>query len=581
VWDADTGAERFTLTGHRAQVTALAISCDSCQLASVSEDGSLKIWDLETGKERATLADGLGMLTGVAFSPNGDLVVSAGKAGVVRVWDAASGKPLATLGQGSGAITAIAFGKRGEFAFASEDGNITLLHGATEPQSKPAVRIATGLTVSAHGPVPKENVLAPSAPQNSEHASLPPTAVLPQSLSCVRSLSFSPDGQRIAGSCDDGSIRIWDTLTGQVALSIPGVFRASSETSGVAFSPDGQWLACCCATPHAFKMWYAGPAMERAQALERWHALEADGLLACKGINAALAHLDVLPATERAQALQRWHALEADQLMARKEYKLALSHLDALIDELPQDADLYRRRVAAHRALGNNDAALEDYRRAIAILDERCAPSPENSAHILKLATCCCEFGNLLRNRRKPGEAVDCFTRAIDKLVPLMEVQPEVLGVRGTLTSCYWGRAYALADLGRTAEAIPDWDRTIESTSSSQWQWQVFRGRGTAHSALGNYREAVLDFAAAFQARPQDPHLWQQIVALHRVAGDREEVAAAFREAVRLTPNWAKSSRPKSMRLLPSPNFVKPHKEIQATFERWLTWESLFTKGTT
>src|SRR5262245_19056681 len=80
-----------------------------------------------------------------------------------------------------------------------------------------------------------------------------------------------------------------------MALSMPAVFKASSAISGVAFNPDGQWLACGCATPHAFKMWYAGPAIERSQAVQRWHAAEAEGLMARKAYQAAQVHLDALP----------------------------------------------------------------------------------------------------------------------------------------------------------------------------------------------------------------------------------------------------------------------------------------------
>jgi hypothetical protein len=55
IWDAATGKERATLTGHTGGVTACAISPDCSFVVSVSWDNTCKIWDATTGKERASL----------------------------------------------------------------------------------------------------------------------------------------------------------------------------------------------------------------------------------------------------------------------------------------------------------------------------------------------------------------------------------------------------------------------------------------------------------------------------------------------------------------------------------------------
>ena len=55
IWDAATGAERATLTGHTSDVTACAVSPDGTWIVSASTDDTLKIWDAATGAERATL----------------------------------------------------------------------------------------------------------------------------------------------------------------------------------------------------------------------------------------------------------------------------------------------------------------------------------------------------------------------------------------------------------------------------------------------------------------------------------------------------------------------------------------------
>jgi WD40 repeat protein/serine/threonine protein kinase len=56
----------------------------------------------------------------------------------------------------------------------------------------------------------------------------------------VTSVAFSPDGQRLASGSSDGTVKLWDSATGQELFSLKG--HAEGVWS-VAFSPDGQRLA--------------------------------------------------------------------------------------------------------------------------------------------------------------------------------------------------------------------------------------------------------------------------------------------------------------------------------------------------
>ncbi len=58
--------------------------------------------------------------------------------------------------------------------------------------------------------------------------------------SVVHAVAYAPRGDRVAAACFDGSIQIWDPTTGEFIERLP-IHRGNA--SGVAYSPDGNWLA--------------------------------------------------------------------------------------------------------------------------------------------------------------------------------------------------------------------------------------------------------------------------------------------------------------------------------------------------
>jgi WD40 repeat protein/uncharacterized caspase-like protein len=97
LWDAASGRELRTMSGHGANIHALAFSPDGRILASSGFDAAVKLWDTATGREIATLNGHSLPVKSLAFSSDGKLLVSGGDDGGARVWDVRSGETLATL----------------------------------------------------------------------------------------------------------------------------------------------------------------------------------------------------------------------------------------------------------------------------------------------------------------------------------------------------------------------------------------------------------------------------------------------------------------------------------------------------
>jgi WD40 repeat protein len=74
----------------------------------------------------------------------------------------------------------------------------------------------------------------------------------------VASVAFSPDGLRLASASYDGTVKVWDSATGQESLTLKG---HTGEVNSVTFSPDGQRLASA-SSDQTVKVWDAATGEE-------------------------------------------------------------------------------------------------------------------------------------------------------------------------------------------------------------------------------------------------------------------------------------------------------------------------------
>jgi WD40 repeat protein len=262
LWNMESGQVLRNLQGHKDPIVSLAFSPDGSYLASGSYDSTAKIWEVETGREIGTLQANVDQGPNVkedvvvAFSPDGNLLATGSLN--VKLWDAKTPGEIQVLPEwdepgGDRRVAALRFSSDGE----------TLAVGATKSGHVQPYKIPEGTKLRRLDPIRKigAGIVCSMAfaadlrtfawgfdwrggnwvklwEADSERELCTLAATHERGL--ISQITFSPDDKRIAAADVAGKVRHWDIFTKR-ELSVT---RRTDRVYAVAFSPDGQTLAC-------------------------------------------------------------------------------------------------------------------------------------------------------------------------------------------------------------------------------------------------------------------------------------------------------------------------------------------------
>ena len=87
----------YELQGHRGAITAISFPPIYTQIASASEDASIRLWDYESGEFERTLKGHTNVVQDIAYNSKGTLLASCGADMAIKLWDLASFSCIKTL----------------------------------------------------------------------------------------------------------------------------------------------------------------------------------------------------------------------------------------------------------------------------------------------------------------------------------------------------------------------------------------------------------------------------------------------------------------------------------------------------
>ena len=220
VWDIDGRQLAYKLNGN-SKLFAIAVSPNSKNVAVGDNEGEIRIWELSTGKLLQTFQGHSGRVGSIGYSADSAEIVSGAEDGAIRIWDVARGQMLNAIEDISPPPMVAGLGRIGvDF--------VAFLADKRHVLSRTADTIQLWDTSTGE-----------------------PQYTL--KYGAIRRPIRSPDNQQMVTLSDDGVIRIWNVMTGQLLHVLN---RQSNPAWNIAFSPDGRRIVST-APASGFQMWDA------------------------------------------------------------------------------------------------------------------------------------------------------------------------------------------------------------------------------------------------------------------------------------------------------------------------------------
>ncbi|KAF9917415.1 hypothetical protein BX616_001084 [Lobosporangium transversale] len=241
ILDTTSGALVHRLEGHTRPVLCAEYSPNGNDLASASEDASVRVWDTQSGVLKHMLEGHTDAVRSVAYSPDGKQIATGGNDAIIRLWDATSGQQLKAL-MGEFRIDQIVYSPNSQEIVTCCDQYLSLpVWDARSGQKLCELehdKRVCGIQYSPDGKFAASFTSFKVFLRNMQTRQTIHT--LEGHSSSIQDVKYSPNGEQIATCSWDTTVRLWDVKSAQLMNIFYG---HSNLIYRVAYSPSGHQVA--------------------------------------------------------------------------------------------------------------------------------------------------------------------------------------------------------------------------------------------------------------------------------------------------------------------------------------------------
>jgi WD40 repeat protein len=222
IWRVADGKKLLTCKAKDGWAWSVAFSPDNCLLAS-SANGTIHLWDLQTGECVQTLKGYTSRVFSLAFSPTGTYLASGNEDPQIHIWHVATGTLTAILSEHTDEVHSVAFSPDGRLLASGSYDRTIKLWDVSALGSQPSAVSRQGSQRNIVETLPTVSNQQFATPQpffpSPPHPSL---LTLAGHTDWIWSIAFSPDGQILASSSSDCTIKLWDVQSQHCYKTLAG-----------------------------------------------------------------------------------------------------------------------------------------------------------------------------------------------------------------------------------------------------------------------------------------------------------------------------------------------------------------------